>query len=214
MHEKSPLSASAGRGASKRIEPDVETAIEMIAPVERGPWFSVPSFRGSYSMIPDEDNVVSKKSNTLAILLVSCLVVGAGLGTFFLSSSQEKPVDLGAAWSSKAAPFSTFDPRDLGFLGLQRPDESKPGAVFGDLSKDSHPLPTNSWYENFLLGAAYSGQENKVFQVPYILDTAGPIAGVRTHPCHVQADSRSVMVRYLLRFISYLRLTLILFPLM
>ena len=33
-------------------------------------------------------------------------------------------------------------------------------------------------------------------QVPYIVDTAGPIPGIRTHSTHVQANGRGVMMTY------------------
>jgi len=56
------------------------------------------------------------------------------------------------------------------------------------------PLPTNNWYENLLLGSSNVDAENKVFAVPYILDTSGYIQGIRTHPAHVQANDRTVMV--------------------
>ena len=56
------------------------------------------------------------------------------------------------------------------------------------------PLPTNNWYENLLLGSSNVDEENKVFQVPYIIDTSGYIQGIRTHPAHVQANDRTVMV--------------------
>lgn len=101
----------------------------------------------------------------------------------------------GAAWSSKAAPFSTVDPTSLGFIGIDRPFSSQPGPIFGDLLSRETPLPTNSWYENFLLGQTTTDPENKVFQVPYVLDTAGPIPGIRTHSTHVQASNRAIMVR-------------------
>lgn len=79
---------------------------------------------------------------------------------------------------------------------------SKPGPVFGQLLERGPknelkiPLPTNNWYENLLLGSSNVDEENKVFQVPYIVDTSGYIQGVRTHPAHVQANDRTVMVTH------------------
>lgn len=101
-----------------------------------------------------------------------------------------------AAWSSKAAPFSIVDPTTIGVIGIERPSISLPGKAFGNLVDKDIPLPTNTWFENFMLGPGDDENGNKVFQVPYILDTAGPIAGVRTHACHVQANDRMVMVSF------------------
>ncbi|RYG64836.1 hypothetical protein EON64_13175 [archaeon] len=101
---------------------------------------------------------------------------------------------LGAAWSSKAAPLSITDPATLGIQPAYRPGDSQPGPAFRTLINRGIPLPTNSWYENLLIGPDNTVPESNVFQVPYILDTSGSIVGVRTHPSHVQASSKIVMV--------------------
>lgn len=102
----------------------------------------------------------------------------------------------GEAWSSIAAPYSTVDPRDLGLVSAERTLGSKPGPIFADVLNTSTPLPTNSWCENLFLGSSNNGENNKVFQVPYIIDSGGIIPGIRTHPGHVQANDRSVMMTY------------------
>ena len=106
-----------------------------------------------------------------------------------------------AAWSSKADPFSYVNPVDLGFLPVNRPLSSRPGEILSNLvTKDSvsgaplTPLPTNAWYQNLILGSSNTDPENKVFQVPYVVDTAGVIPGVRTHPCYLEANDRTVLV--------------------
>jgi len=97
-------------------------------------------------------------------------------------------------WSSaKVAPFSTVNPDSIGFTSYDR-RTAKPGPVFAKMFDTGIPLPTNSWYENFLLGIETNSEQNVVFQVPYILDTAGKIPGIRMHPCYVQAFSKQVMV--------------------
>jgi hypothetical protein len=136
-------------------------------------------------------------------------ILGSTIFTLYKASGRSQPF-LNAAWSSRAAPFSTVDPVSLGFIAMDRPDISKPGPIFGDLLDRKLPLPTNSWYENFLLGMRNDGQENKVFQVPYILDTGGNIPGVRTHACHVQANNRAVMVRTSF-YLAYFRRFMLLF---
>lgn len=99
------------------------------------------------------------------------------------------------AWSSKAEPFSTINPIDLeGIREIDRPTISMPGPIFGELLTNQNPLPTNGWYENLFLGESTNLPENKVFQVPYILDTAGKILGIRTHSCRLKSGSRTVEV--------------------
>ena len=102
------------------------------------------------------------------------------------------------AWSSRAEPFSIISPFDLGVVGIDRPQSTRPGPIFAKL-KDANknlPLPTNSWLENFFLGTTNSGPHNRVFQVPYIIDTNGFIQGVRAHPAHVQANARQVEMTF------------------
>jgi endoglucanase Acf2 len=116
--------------------------------------------------------------------------------TSFYSSVTPSIVPMeNSAWASRSEPFSVVDPTSLGLYSVERTWSSKPGKVFGKLLHTKFPLPTNSWYQNLLIGGVGNRDtENKVFQVPYIIDTAGPIPGIRTHPAHVQANDRSVMV--------------------
>ncbi len=103
----------------------------------------------------------------------------------------------GAAWSAIAQPYSVVNPESLGFLALDRPKVSMPGAIFGDLLLKKKPLPTNSWCENFFLGEENTLSMNRVFQLPYILDTDtknGTLQGITTHPTHVRANDRMVEV--------------------
>ena len=107
-----------------------------------------------------------------------------------------------SAWSAKSQPFSTIDPVELGIQEVNRPEGSKPGEILANLIDNNvftgapeTPLPTNTWYQNLLLGHAPNNlPENKIFQIPYIIDTAGFIPGIRTHPCHLQANDRMVLV--------------------
>lgn len=85
---------------------------------------------------------------------------------------------------------------DLGVIGIDRPLVSRPGPIFDKVSSKRIPLPTNSWLESLFLGETNSGPNNRVFQVPYIIDTGGYIQGVRAHPAHVQANSRQVEMTF------------------
>lgn len=113
------------------------------------------------------------------------------------------------------APFSTIDPRSLNFSGVVRPDNT-PGPAFGSLRDKNLPLPTNSWSQNLMyvfcllyvllphtdiplyycihsFGEKLNGPDNKVDQIPYVVDTAGLSPGVRAHGSTVQANDRTVM---------------------
>ena len=87
------------------------------------------------------------------------------------------PVE-GSAWPSKPKPFSTMNPVDLGIQPVDRPVDSQPGGIFGDLrsgAKTRRPLPTNAWYQNMLVkngDSQYAQQENKAYTIPYVVDTA------------------------------------------
>jgi hypothetical protein len=105
----------------------------------------------------------------------------------------------GAAWSAIAQPLSTLDPESLGFLAIDRPPISMPGLIFGELLNKNVPLPTNSWCENLFLGESNTESTNRVYQLPYVIDTEvhgnASTQGVETHPAHVQANENMVEVR-------------------
>lgn len=150
----------------------------------------------SQSILFGKNNTTVKRIAGSLLALVTVLI------SLSLLSRQNNDPILDAAWSSKALPFSTVDPASLNVIVVDRPFSSKPGPVFGELLERGPddelliPLPTNNWYENLLLGSSTVDAENKVFAVPYILDTSGYIQGIRSHPAHVQANDRTVMMTY------------------
>jgi len=101
-------------------------------------------------------------------------------------------------------PLSTKSPEELGFpIFNGRPEFSRPGSVFGkvrDGARIGRPLPTNEWYLNLVVGLDdtpssepnnnnnthdpyenYASDANRVHTIPYIIDTVGPIVGIRLH---------------------------------
>lgn len=138
-----------------------------------------------------------REVKTFCLIIFCASVMCIGL-LYTLGAGVHPEVVTGAAWSSRAAPLSTMNPEDLGVQTIDRPSASKPGPAFRALQNLSVPLPTNSWYENLFIGSDNTVAESSVFQVPYILDTAGRLVGIRTHPCHVQANTNMVMVRGIL----------------
>ena len=103
-----------------------------------------------------------------------------------------------AAWSAIAQPLSILNPESLGFLAIDRPPISMPGLIFGELLEKNVALPTNSWCENLFLGSSTTESTNRVYQVPYVIDTEvhgnSSTQGVETHPAHVQANEKMVEV--------------------
>ena len=55
-----------------------------------------------------------------------------------------------AVWSSDVGPFSTVDPRHIGFKGISRSASSMPRPILRRLQDAKRPLPTNSWCENLV----------------------------------------------------------------
>jgi len=55
---------------------------------------------------------------------------------------------------------------------------SKPGPMFGGMKG---PFPTNLWSENLFLGKSKSEKATNAYTIPYVVDTCGPLPGIRTH---------------------------------
>lgn len=96
--------------------------------------------------------------------------------------------------SKPASPFSTLDPvADLGMFSVVH--SRIPPASLSRISANK-AMPTNAWYENLIVGA---GEEpptdiHKAYAVPYLVDTVGPIAGIRIHPTHLDAQDTLVQL--------------------
>jgi len=153
---------------------------------------NVTSTRGGKPTEPEVQDATQQKQRVAAVFFAMSflLIALAVFGTVNLEAME------GGAWSSIAVPFSTVSPMSLGVRNVDRPQQSSPGPIFKNLVNRQIPLPTNSWCENFFLGQSNTGPDNKVFQVPYIVDTSGPLQGIRTHATHVQANDRAVMMTY------------------
>eukprot|EP00953_Heterococcus_sp_UTEX-ZZ885_P041599 21217-Heterococcus_DN1.PRE.2 len=84
-------------------------------------------------------------------------------------------------------------------LAADRPSDSWPGAVWGDLVEESKglhtSLPTNAWWENIVLGKPTQDRsENGIAAIPYTIDTAGDISGMRVHFPRVFAASDLIVM--------------------
>ena len=130
---------------------------------------------GSRAFKPDrsKSNVSNGTVTTYAASII--LVLGLCVLAFHVNVTDSI---MNTAWSSDMGPYSTADPRDVGFRGIARSDASKPGPIFQRMQNEKRPLPTNSWCENLFLGQTTTSKFNQVFQVPYLLGTGGSIPGV------------------------------------
>lgn len=93
-------------------------------------------------------------------------------------------------------PFSTLDPvKDIGLYSLPRPhDSSPPESVLRDSRERA--LPTNMWYQNLLLAKTEPTSVHRAYPMPYVVDTVGPIPGLRAHPNHLVASTTVVQLSF------------------
>eukprot|EP01041_Mallomonas_annulata_P001932 gene1932-3748_t len=91
-------------------------------------------------------------------------------------------------------PFSMKDPREYGMKEVFRGIHSRPGAAFGARCNRTQPLPTNSWSQNMLICNDDANESNRILVIPYLVDTIGPIIGLRTYPIFIKGHERSVIV--------------------
>jgi len=88
-------------------------------------------------------------------------------------------------------PLSRLAPYDLNIPMFDgRPTISRPTQVFASVqggASAGRPLPTNEWFLNLLVGLRdddsdnFVGPENRVYSLPYVVDTVGQIVGIRLH---------------------------------
>ncbi len=94
-----------------------------------------------------------------------------------------------------SSPFSLLDPvRDLGLPEIVRADDVSPDWNYFDASlkspdDDRNALPTNSWYQNFLLVRDEPSNLHRAYPVPFLVDLVGVIPGLRAHVTHVESNS-------------------------
>lgn len=86
---------------------------------------------------------------------------------------------------------------DLGLYNFSRDKGSSPPSA---LTKGAEKhggwasYPTNAWYQNILMMDDEPSNIHRVYAVPFVLDPAGPIPGVRVHPNHIQASTAVVQL--------------------
>lgn len=96
-------------------------------------------------------------------------------------------------------PFSLLNPvLDLEITDFQRPETTRPSLVLAKYmaKHKNRALPTNSWYQNFLLlrDGELPSSANRAYAVPYILDAAGPVPGLRIHTNDIGSSSNVIQI--------------------
>jgi hypothetical protein len=88
------------------------------------------------------------------------------------------------------APFSNLHPvDDMGLYDYPRPKTSIPARPIKEGLLNRKNFPTNSWYQSLLLPADEPTDIHRAYAIPYVVDTVGPMPGLRLHPNHIDASS-------------------------
>jgi hypothetical protein len=97
------------------------------------------------------------------------------------SSSSTVPDQAPIHPTNKA--FSLLDPvLDLGLVDFPRPPSSNPPKALTRKNSKQTSFPTNAWYQNLLLLRQDKPQQNhRAYAIPYVLDLAGSVPGIRVH---------------------------------
>ncbi len=93
-------------------------------------------------------------------------------------------------------PLSNLDPT-VYFPNVVRPADSSPSSRLDPLQVvNPSAVPTNAWYQNFLLlrDGETPSMNHQAYTMPYIVDVAGPIPGLRVHFGRVETSADQVIV--------------------
>jgi hypothetical protein len=142
------------------------------------------------------------------IRILAALICTALVATSFSSLYNSKLTSSSSSGVTKAFvfnPYSTIDPAQIvGLLLVNRSSYASqsagtggsPEPVFGIYENVGMPLPTNNWAENMFVGTTNSSVNN-IFQIPNVIDTAGPITGTQMHAVFQTASDTSMITNYI-----------------
>lgn len=92
-------------------------------------------------------------------------------------------------------PLSRFDPvGDFNVFKLVRPDDTSPPDHIR--RNPGEAVPTCQWYQNLVLLRGEPSSVQRVYTVPFIVDTVGAIPGVRMHPNRVVGTNTVIQLAY------------------
>jgi hypothetical protein len=153
---------------------------------------------------PDENKCVSLVGKNRRILVGSVLVGLIGFLTFAFSWHQilpgVSPLGGGSGFDIRHhVPLSTLHPvDDLGLTDIRRPKASRPQRALikgaAAMNGTRAAFPTNAWYQNLLMMDGEPSNIHRAYPMPFLVDVAGPIAGLRVHPNHIQASTSVVQL--------------------
>lgn len=132
------------------------------------------------------------------ICLVMALAVSIGLACWFSKQDWNPASKDGFLWPHKKemkpkgsrAPFSKLHPvDDLGLFDYTRPESSSPSRPVTEGIQNVKNYPTNAWYQSLLMPGGEPSVIHRAYAIPYVVDAAGPIPGLRLHPNHIDASS-------------------------
>jgi hypothetical protein len=111
------------------------------------------------------------------------------------ASSQVHPDGFPTKYHGSLSKLHPVD--DLGLYSFARSkDSSPPSALTKGAEKNGGraSFPTNAWYQNILMMDDEPSNIHRVYTVPFVLDPAGPIPGLRVHPNHIKASTAVVQL--------------------
>jgi hypothetical protein len=143
------------------------------------------------------------------------LALVAAAGTVLATQLYYGPHAAGGAFTEPAdnhldatfrhGPLSRLDPvMELGLYDYARSAATQPSFQQSALAQQATAgaaLPTNSWYQSFLLLPrdvhTNPSTLHRAYSMPYVVDAAGPVAGVRIYPTQAVGSSTVVQLAVL-----------------
>ena len=148
------------------------------------------SKQGSLSRQDDRLVVAMKRQGQpIAIIRTAVILSFTVVALSILYILAKDGASVGPEADDYQRPFSTLDPmQDLGLPEFHH--STKPSFVLNKyMERYSHKraIPTNAWYQNFLLlnEGAEPSLVHRAYAIPYVVDAAGPIPGLRMFTTHM-----------------------------
>jgi hypothetical protein len=140
----------------------------------------------------------SNRNVLLGVALVALFAIAAFAVPWQSVAPGDRPAHRDSFPTKYHGSLSKLHPvDDLGLYSFSRDHGSSPPSALtkGGEKKEGWPsYPTNAWYQNILMMDDEPSNIHRVYAVPFVLDPAGPIPGLRVHPNHIQASTAVVQL--------------------